>query len=81
MNNHIGPHTNHISRLYNQPEVGSRGKKRIKMHREICLLLNGRLVFLDIRPYLKKGKQHGRVKDGKIPRNFVKRGKLWIEFI
>ena len=81
MDNHIGPHTNHISRLYNQVELGSRGTKRIKMHREICLLLTGNLVFFNIRPYLKKGKQYGRVMDGKIPRNFRKQGKMWVEFI
>lgn len=81
MDHHIGPHTNHISRLYNQTELGSRGTKRIKMHREICLLLTGNLVFLDIRPYLKKGKQHGRVKDGRISRNFIKQGKMWIELL
>jgi hypothetical protein len=79
--NYIGPHTKHISRLYSQPALGSQGKKRIKFHQVICMLMVGKLVFLDISPFLKGGKQYGRCKDGHTKRVFIKKGRIWMEVL
>jgi len=77
----IGPRTSYISRLYNNPPLGSRGTKRVKIHAVVCIMLDGRVVFHDISPYLKNGKQYGRCKDGHISRRFIKQNKIWKEIL
>lgn len=63
----------------NRPLYSAR--KNITMHSQLCYLLSGKLIFQDLRLFIKDGRQMAVSVGGNWKRKFYKDDKVWRQWI